>query len=114
MGKNDGITKDVLVALDSDARAMRCDEIYETGHLTLAVTLKNHSEFGRELAECIKDGYNHVMNFTLNTGDSFKATAGLLVMDMWETGCLCCRQKGYRFSPMIFPHGERKPKSFCT
>ena len=104
MGKNDGITKDVLIALDSDARAMRCDEIYETGHLALAVTLKNHSEFGRELAECIKDDYNHVMNFTLNTGDSFKATAGLLVMDMW----------GYRFFLMIFPHGERKPKSFYT
>lgn len=54
MGKNDGITKDVLVALDSDARAMRCDEIYETGHLTLAVTLKIIQNLGGSLQSVSK------------------------------------------------------------
>lgn len=112
MGKNDGITKDVLVALDSDARAMRCDEIYETGHLTLAVTLKNHSEFGRELAECIKDDYNHVMNFTLNTGDSFKATAGLLVMDMWGNWISLLSAEGIPLFSYDFSAWRKKAKKF--
>lgn len=112
MGNNDGITKDVLVALDSDARAMRCDEIHETGHLTLAVTLKNHSEFGRELAECIKDDYNHVMNFTLNTGDSFKATAGLLVMDMWGNWMSLLSAEGIPLFSYDFSAWRKKAKKF--
>jgi hypothetical protein len=79
----DGVVGNTFIAIDSEKQAMRCDQIQEEGKLALTVSLKNGHRFGRSLSEAVKYDYSHVVECVLNTGDSFRATSGLLLMDMW-------------------------------
>lgn len=52
------------------------------------------------------------MNFTLNTGDSFKATAGLLVMDMWGNWISLLSAEGIPLFSYDFSAWKKKAKKF--
>jgi hypothetical protein len=108
----DGIVGNTFIAIDSEKQAMRCDQIQEEGKLALTVSLKNGHRFGRSLSEAVKYDYSHVVECVLNTGDSFRATSGLLLMDMWGDWITVLRSEGIPLFSYDFSEDSKKAKDF--
>lgn len=108
----DGIVGNTFIAIDSEKQAMRCDQIQEEGKLALTVSLKNSHRFGRSLSEAIKYDYSYVVECILSTGDSFRATSGLLLMDMWGDWVTVLKSEGIPLFSYDFPKIVSKRKTF--
>ena len=108
----DGIVGNTFIAIDSEKQAMRCDQIQEEGKLALTVSLKNSHRFGRSLSEAIKYDYSYVVECILSTGDSFRATSGLLLMDMWGDWITVLRSEGIPLFSYDFSEDSKQAKDF--
>lgn len=73
---------------------------------------KNSHRFGRSLSEAVKYDYSHVVECVLNTGDSFRATSGLLLMDMWGDWITVLRSEGIPLFSYDFLEDSKQAKDF--